>query len=397
MGLSKKHFKIAKILAATWMNSSTGEEKKKYALWERKNRRLAGEIFKPENYDEFASAMGRFDREEGWRVFEENRKTRVLPEGTRRKSVNGSRVIFTYAAVLVIFIACGVFLWLRDPLEKKREQPVFAYQIEAGTTGARLTLADGETLDIVKDQTFMARESDGTLIVTDSAGTECVVHDVDSGEEVRNTITTLTGMEYSLTLADGTRVYLNAESRLSFPVSFKGDRRRVELSGEAYFEVAGDSLRPFVITTRDLSVKVLGTSFNLRAYEDEKAVTTTLSEGKVQVFDGRQVKNIVSGEQVVYEKSTRSMTVNKEVEAGRHVAWREGKFVFRNERLEDMLKSLARWYDVRYRFENEELKDMRVGARLNRYSNMDPIIEMLNKNPRISITCKNKVLYISNN
>lgn len=396
MGASKKHFKIAEILAAIWTNSSTEEEKKKYALWEKKNRRLAKDIFKSENYDEFTSTMMRFDRKEGWHIFQENRKTKVW-KSSQRKSVNRFHAIFKYAAIGVIFIACGVFFRLNYPSDKKLEQSVFAYQIKAGTTGARLTLADEKTLNITKDQVFMMKETDGTLIVTDSTGINYVAHHVENNEEVRNTISTLTGMEYMLTLADGTKVYLNAESELSFPVSFKGRQRWVELSGEAYFEVAKDSEHPFVITTRDLSVKVLGTSFNLRAYEDEKEITTTLAEGKVQVFDGQQVKDIVSGEQVVYEKSTKCMTINKEVEVGRYIAWRKGKFVFRNERLEDMFKSLARWYNVHYQFENEEVKDMRVGAKLNRYSNMNPIIEMLNKNPKISIIRKNEVFYISNN
>ena len=258
----------------------------------------------------------------------------------------------------------------------------------------RLTLADGKTVDIVKDQTFMMKETDGTLLVTGSMGIDYVAHDVKDKEEIRNTISTLTGMEYTLTLADGTKVYLNAESKLSFPVSFKGAQRMVELSGEAYFEVAKDANHPFVIKTRDLSVKVLGTSFNLRAYEDEEVVTTTLTAGKVQVFDGRQFKDIVPGEQVVYEKAARTMEVSK-VEVGRYMAWREGKFVFRNERLEDVMKYLARWYNVRYEFMNEDVKNMRVGAKLNRYNNMNPIIEMLKKNPSISISRKDGVFYIS--
>ena len=149
-----------------------------------------------------------------------------------------------------------------------------------------------------------------------------------------------------------------------------------------------------MIKTRDISVKVLGTSFNLRAYEDEEVVTTTLTAGKVQVFDGRQFKDIVHGEQVVYEKAARTMEVSK-VEVGRYMAWREGKFVFRNERLEDVLKYLARWYNVRYEFMNEDAKNMRVGAKLNRYNNMNPIIEMLKKNPSISISRKDGVFYIS--
>ena len=168
----------------------------------------------------------------------------------------------------------------------------------------------------------------------------------------------------------------------------------VELSGEAYFEVAKDAKHPFVIKTRDLSVKVLGTSFNLRAYDDEKSVTTTLAEGKVQVFDGRQFEDIVPGEQVIYEKGAKTMVINK-VDVGRYIAWREGKFIFRNERLEDIMSYLAKWYDVKYQFMDEEAKNIRIGAKLNRYDNMNPIIDMLQMNSSMSISLRDGVYYIS--
>ncbi|MCB6972652.1 MULTISPECIES: FecR family protein [Butyricimonas] len=394
MGLSKKHFKIAEILAAIFMNTQTEEDRKRYELWEKENSCLAKDIFKRENYDEFEHVAGRFDRQEGWQVFEENRRTKVLPGEKQSSRVSRFKFVFRYAAVGIILIACGLFFWLNQSHEEEPKQPVFAYQIEAGTTGARLTLADGKTVDIVKDQTFMMKETDGTLIVTDSTGIDYVAHDVKDEEEIRNTISTLTGMEYTLTLSDGTKVYLNAESELSFPVSFKGGQRMVELSGEAYFEVAKDAKHPFVIKTRDLSVKVLGTSFNLRAYDDEKSVTTTLAEGKVQVFDGRQFEDIVPGEQVIYEKGAKTMVINK-VDVGRYIAWREGKFIFRNERLEDIMSYLAKWYDVKYQFMDEEAKNIRIGAKLNRYDNMNPIIDMLQMNSSMSISLRDGVYYIS--
>ena len=256
-------------------------------------------------------------------------------------------------------------------------------------------MADGKVVDIVKDQTFLLKEQDGTMIVTDSAGIDYLVHEVkDEKKEVRNTIQTLTGMEYTLTLSDGTIVYLNAESEINFPVSFKGEQRIIELSGEAYFVVAKDEKHPFVVKTPDLSVKVLGTSFNLRAYGNEKNVVTTLAEGKVQVFDGQKFRDITPGEQVVYEKETKNMQV-KQVDVSRYTAWRDGKFIFRNERLEDIMMYLARWYNVQYKFMDDKVKDIRIGAKLNRYSDMSPIIEMLKTNAEMSVCLVDGVYYIS--
>ena len=409
MGLSKKHFKIAEILAAFFTNTQTEQNKEEYEIWEKEresNRDLAKHVLDWDNYTRFERAANRFDQQEGWGVFKDYLTTKSgavtreigMTSVTREKSsgrrLNRFRYLAGYAAVGIILIACGIFYWINQPVEEKRKT-VFAYQIDAGTTGARLTMADGKIVDIVKDQTFLLKEVDGTVIMTDSAGMDYVAHEVkDEKKEVRNTIQTLTGMEYTLTLSDGTKIYLNAESEINFPVSFKGEQRMVELSGEAYFEVAKDAKHPFVVKTRDLSVKVLGTSFNLRAYGEEKEVVTTLAEGKVQVFDGQKFRDIIPGEQVVYEKATRAMQV-KQVDVSRYTAWRDGKFIFRNERLEDIMMYLARWYNVQYKFMDDRVKDMRIGAKLNRYNDMNPIIEMLKTNAGISVALVDGVYYIS--
>ena len=123
-------------------------------------------------------------------------------------------------------------------------------------------------------------------------------------------------------------------------------------------------------------------------------VTTTLASGKVQVFDGRQFEDIISGEQVVYEKAARTMVVN-EVDVARYVAWRSGRFIFRNERLEDIMAYLARWYHVKYQFVDDDVKNIRIGAKLNRYDNMNPIIDMLKMNSLMEITLRDSVYLIS--
>ena len=407
MGLSKKHFEMAEILAAFFIDAPTERDKMDYEEWEKEresNRDLAKHVLDLDNYIRFEHIVSRFDQQEGWKVFKDyltqnvgtvTRKNSkfVTQETSSERRLYRFRYLARYAAVGIILIACGIFYRINQPVEEKREA-VFAYQIEAGTTGARLTMADGKVVNIVKDQTFLLKEADGTTIVTDSAGIDYVAHELKGKTEVRNTIRTLTGMEYTLTLSDGTKIYLNAESEINFPVSFKGAQRMVELSGEAYFEVAKDAAHPFVVKTRDLSVKVLGTSFNLRAYENEREVTTTLAEGKVQVFDGRKFENITPGEQVVYEKATTGMQV-RQVDVSRYTAWRDGKFIFRNERLEDIMMYLARWYNIQYKFMDDKVKDMRIGAKLNRYNDMNPIIKMLETNAEMSVVLIDSVYYIS--
>lgn len=407
MGLSRTHFRIAEILAAFFTKTQTRDDEKEYEAWEKERKDNGGftkRVLELDNYIRFERVADRFDQHEGWKVFEGYlatkfsvgvNKTDCRPRGEKSpgRTLNRFKRVIGYAAVGIILVGCSVFYWI-NRLDSEEREAVFAYQIKAGTSGAYLTMGDGEVVTIVKDQTFLLKEVDGTVIVTDSAGIDYIARDVKGEKEVQNTIRTLRGMEYTLTLSDGTRVNLNAESEINFPVSFKGAQRVIELSGEAYFEVAKDAEHPFVVKTKHLSVKVLGTTFNCRAYEDESVVTTTLVEGKVQVFDGRKFEDIKPGEQVVYEKETKIMRVNQ-VEVSRYTAWRDGKFIFRNERLEDIMAYLARWYNVKYQFMDDGAKNVRIGAKLNRYDNMNPIIDMLKKNSLMEIALKDSVYLIS--
>ena len=268
------------------------------------------------------------------------------------------------------------------------------YQISAGTTGARLILGDGSTVDIIKDRTIELEEADGTTIVTDSAGIDYSAITAKDTAEIRNIVQTLTGMEYTLTLSDGTKVFLNAETKLKFPTIFKGDQRVVELEGEAYFEVRKDEAHPFIVKTVSMNVRVLGTSFNVRSYVNEHDVTATLVEGKVAVSDGEVEKMLVPGEQAVYIKETGKMEV-KEVDVSLYTAWHSGKFIFRNETLEDMMIYLSRWYGFKYRFIDDQAKRVQLGARLDRYDNMNPIVEMLRKTGLVNVTQVDDMLYIS--
>ena len=177
---------------------------------------------------------------------------------------------------------------------------------------------------------------------------------------------------------------------MRYPVVFREGERVVELEGEAYFEVAKDEMRPFIVRMNGSEIKVTGTSFNARAYGNEDEVVTTLVEGRVEV-NGRK---IVPGEQARCEVNTGNLTV-KTVDVNRFIAWKEGYFVFRNERLEDVMKTLARWYGVEYHFLDEQSKNVRIGARFGRYDDMTPIIEMLRQTELVNVLQTNCSLYIS--
>lgn len=388
MGLTKKHFKVAEILAALFTGSQTEKDQREFDEWvkERENNKVfADKLLDPNRYEENRRALRKFQAKEVW-----NKIDARLGEPT--KKIPLWKNVVRYAAVVLVLLSVGVYFWL-DRSGVKEVTPVM-YQISAGTTGARLILGDGSTVDIIKDRTIELEEADGTTIVTDSAGIDYSAITAKDTAEIRNIVQTLTGMEYTLTLSDGTKVFLNAETKLKFPTIFKGDQRVVELEGEAYFEVRKDEAHPFIVKTVSMNVRVLGTSFNVRSYVNEHDVTATLVEGKVAVSDGEVEKMLVPGEQAVYIKETGKMEV-KEVDVSLYTAWHSGKFIFRNETLEDMMIYLSRWYGFKYRFIDDQAKRVQLGARLDRYDNMNPIVEMLRKTGLVNVTQVDDMLYIS--
>lgn len=389
MRLSKRHFKIAEVLAAFFTGSQTERDKQVLKEWQEEkasNKILTDRLLSKEAYEANRKFLDRFPVEEVWQ-----KVNKRLDQSERR--LFEWKKMMRYAAIIVVFLAAGIFYWWnRGNVEEKNLVPV--RQIVAGTTGARLTLGDGRVVDIVKDQKMELEEVDGTKIVTDSVGIDYTVQKVGDKPEVLNTVQTLTGMEYSLTLSDGTRVYLNAETKLEFPTCFRGEYRVVKLEGEAYFDVSKDAAHPFIVEMNSLKVRVLGTSFNLRSYDDEEQVVTTLVEGKVEVAAGEVSRTITPGMQVIYEKKEGNMNV-REVDVSLYTAWQSGKFIFKNERLENVMTYLAKWYGFEYRFIDDHAKNLQIGANLDRYDDMEPIVEMLRRTGLVNITQVDNMFYIS--
>ena len=377
--------RIASKIAALWLGIATEEEKREVEAW--KNERagrseLVENLLGQKDMVENDKELKRFPVWEAWRQTEKRL-------GRPRKGLRLLVECCKYAAILAILAGGGYFLFRERPLEVKVTKvgmPVF----HSGTKGARLILGDGKVVEITKDNRFQLAETDGTIIRKDSAGIVYSPVTFAGDSLVYNKMETLTGMEYTLALSDGSLVYLNAETSVKYPVVFGESERMVELDGEAYFEVAKDASRPFIVRMNGVDVKVTGTSFNARAYRNEGKVVTTLIEGRVEVNG----KAIVPGEQARYEVGNGDLEIAK-VDVEHFVAWKEGYFVFRNERLEDVMRTLARWYKVEYHFMDEASKDVRIGARFGRYNDMTPIIEMLRETELVDVLQTNCSLYIS--
>lgn len=371
---------------AAWITGVLiGKEQDELERWRKKsveNEQIFQELIRKQGFEKNQECLEKFPVEDAWKGIEGKLNVRG------RKTVH-ILYYWKYVAVLVICLGIGGVYWKMSHTAKV-ETTILSSVIPAGVQGARLTLGDGRVIQVSPEEYFSIAEADGTLIHKQTSGIDYQQVDTGKGQVVYNCLETLTGMEYSLTLADGTQVFLNAGSRLKFPVAFRGENRVVELQGEAYFTVAKDTVHPFIVRMERTEVVVVGTSFNARSYENEDYVVTTLVEGRIKINN----RNIVPGEQAMYEKQTRELKV-RQVDVNQYIAWKNGRFVFRNERLEDVMKILSRWYGVEYHFLDDAAKEVKIGASLGRYNDMSPIIDMLKHTDLVEVLQTNRCIYIS--
>ena len=186
------------------------------------------------------------------------------------------------------------------------------------------------------------------------------------------------GGEYRMVLADGTRVMLNAETRLRFPEAFGDGERRVFLEGEAYFEVAKERERPFWVDFREGTVRVLGTQFNVKAYGGEEAVAT-LVHGKVEVARGQEAVVLQPGEQCRIAAGEAHALIVGKADLMSTLAWKNGEFVFKDASLEQVIDELARWYNVEMMYDHSLFRESRVHIYMNRSQTLDEALDMLSK------------------
>lgn len=196
-----------------------------------------------------------------------------------------------------------------------------------------------------------------------------------------------------MVLADGTTVWMNAGSTLRFPQFFTGDCRKVIARGELYFEVARDEEKPFIVEMEGgYKVKVLGTEFNMRSY-DEGVCETTLVRGKVSI-EGDSLQTILApGQQAIQRKGAGGVEV-KEVDSRDAVAWRRGAFLFDNARLEDIMEELGRWYDVEVFFESQAIREERFSVDTRRYTTIDEVLELIESTGTVGVAIKERSVIV---
>ena len=276
----------------------------------------------------------------------------ILPSETKSKKLKQSLLV---AASLFLILSTGLFFYLQTQTRKNAAYDLTLHDINPGGNKATVTLANGQKLDlnslkggVVIDKSGLAY-ADGTDISQMNPAPE--------GTAQQLTLTTPKGGQYQITLPDGTRVWLNAASALKFPSSFAGlKERRVELTGEAYFEVTHNSRQPFRVQTATQIAEDLGTSFNINSYTDEAIAKTTLIEGAMQVQSLKDHQSKKQTAQALSPGQQASIAANgiinvRPVNTAEALGWKNGDFVFDGENLKSAMRKIARWYDVEIVYE----------------------------------------------
>jgi transmembrane sensor len=264
------------------------------------------------------------------------------------------------AASVILIIATASFLYLNN---KKSDQQLAEHTgagILPGHDGAILTLADGQKILLDSLGNGRIAEQGKTTVLVNNGQ---LVYDVagENKEVLYNTMSTPKGRQYRLLLPDGTKVWLNAASSITYPAAFAGNERTVTIHGEAYFEVAKDKSRPFRVNVNGRSeIEVLGTHFNVNAYDDEETIKTTLLEGSIRLTRNAERVTLKPAQQAVSSIHS-PLTIDRSPDLDQVMAWKEGYFNFDNASIQSVMKQIARWYDVEVVYEGAVPTDRLLG------------------------------------
>lgn len=384
---------IEVIIVNYFTNSASKEEIAELSNWmSKKSNKLIFKDFVKANYL-LDISMINFNTEE--------EKEKVLSKILQKeKSIQTKKFVrtFKYAAVFLIFIGLGFLYKKLNNTPQQSEKSVIVnskVKILPGTNQAILTLENGS-------EVVLGQGGDLHLNGRSLNDEKLTYHlkPISTGNSIQfNYLTIPRGGQFFVQLSDGTRVWLNSDSKLKYPVSFiYGQTRKVELVyGEAYFEVSkstdhnGDS---FKVQSGAQEIEVLGTEFNVKAYKDDSHIVTTLVEGKVTIGDGVAYKYLKPSEQSIFDIENHQISVQKVDKVFDEIAWKDGYFCFKRKSMKDIMKVLSRWYNIEYVFKNTNKENKSFTGVLDRESTIDEILTYIQKTNEINFKITNRTVII---
>lgn len=298
------------------------------------------------------------------------------------------------ASVAMLAVTAFVFLNISKDKPKSTVVPQQAETYSTPGKKAILKLGDGKTITLGANNSTSTVENGSSIDISGESVHYSAKDHTATTAVAMHEIEIPTGGEFTLILSDGTKIWLNSESSLRYPATFPGDKRVVELTGEAYFEVAHREAQPFEVVTANQTITVLGTSFNVSHYPEDQEIVSTLVAGKVRVRTEDGTKTTLSpGEQAVYRKRSHTIT-RHQVDVEKYIAWKNGLFYFENEPLERIMVTLSRWYDIEVVYVNPYLKQTRFTGTLKRYETFENVIDIIEMTHDVKFEIKENVITI---
>lgn len=363
-------FEVAQLLYKYKTKTLTDEaEKAQLQAWlssSPSNQRLFDKVVSQESYRDYASMVGKIDVDKAWHDFQLKKRSK------RGAALQNNAFMYVASIAVILLLLVGAYWWFQyhhSPEDSPQaELSSTPRQIVPGSTRATLTLSSGKQVHLEEGRTI---SSEQVAELNQQQG--------DPGRDLartNSTIETPIGGEYRLILSDSSSVVLNSQTKVRFPDSFAGDKREITLLyGEIFLHVSHNRKSPFFVVMEGIHIKVTGTSFNISTYDNE--YQATLVEGSIEIaLNTGESYNLNPSEQLTFRPGSDNVQI-RVVDTDLYTSWVNGRFVFKDETIEEIMKKLERWYNFKTRFETSGLKSYRFGVNIDKYENITPILKVL--------------------
>jgi len=393
--LDEGAYRIAYLIAGYVRHTLTEKEHDELDDWiiaDDKNMQLFEELTDEKNIEANLAWMDKVKSKQSYEALQQAGK---FKRSAKRFKLDPAWIV---AASIVLLI--GAFFIFRNAgssaTNNTKMAKVDTSLLQPGGNRAILTFEDGSRIDLTTAKNGLMKNDNGADII--KLGDGIILYDPHKSDESLSSVHSLStpvGGQFQVTLPDGTKVWLNAATTLKYPSRFTGDERKVEVNGEAYFEVAKNEKQPFRVMLADSAdITVLGTHFNVMSYSNEKAKEITLLEGSVKVsqLTTNSSHTIKPGQQAVFTHNS-PFTIHDNIDAAEITGWKDGWFVFHDAPIESVMNHVARWYDANIVYEGE-IKDL-FNATILRKEPLSKLLHILETNGFVHFKIKNKTIYVS--
>lgn len=386
--METRTYRIAELLSRQIQGTLTDEERQELEQWinhSEQNRRLSEDLRGHHFFEKKLIADCLCNKKQAYYKSVKRREKAFQ----RRKR---QRILY-WSAAACLFLTIGITTVLLQKNGQKPVVPVATSGVPPGESRAILTFGNGRQIKLNAGINDTLLQNERTM-ANISKGTISYAAFPKNVPAEWNTLQVPRKGEFLISLSDGTKIWLNSESCLRYPVVFDGEERRVRLEGEAYFDVAENKSKPFIIETGKIEIRVLGTAFNIRAYQDETDLYATLERGHIELKTNRQKLLLHPNEQGIINRNSGNIS-KQTVDAALYVSWKDGRFIFENKTLKDMMKVLERWYDIKVFFKDQAAREVKFTGNIKRYENFEKVTELIEMTQLAQFEIKENVVFIS--